>query len=383
MKDPALDSLIYLDYNATTPLDRRVAEEMQPYLTGIFGNPSSGHAQGRAARRAIDRARDRVAGLLGARAGNIVFTSGGTESNNHAIRGAALSRADRGRHIVTSAVEHPAVTAVCKYLESRGFTTTYVPVDPTGRIDPAAVAEAFTAETVLVSLMHANNEVGTIQPVAEVAALARERGILSHSDCAQSTGKIPVRMDRLGVDMLSVAGHKLYGPKGVGALCLRDELVLPPLMYGAGHEAGRRPGTENLLGVVGLGMACELALSGSGEEPLRLASLRDRLEAGLLEAFPAARVHGDPQRRLPNTSSIAFPGRDAAAIMAAMPEVAVSAGAACHDGTTVCSPVLQAMGVESDLAAGTLRFSVGRMTTPEEIDRAVPRIVAALRAAGS
>ena len=377
-----VDPLIYLDYNATTPLDPRVAEAMLPFLERYFGNPSSSHAQGRATRSAVERARRQAADLLGAKPQGVIFTSGGTEANNLAILGAALSRADRGRHIVTSAVEHPAVAAVCRHLQSRGFTTTYVAVDETGRVDPQEVAAALTDETILITLMHANNEVGTLQPVAEVARLARARGILTHSDCAQSVGKVPVTLDLLGVDMLSVAGHKLYAPKGVGILCLGDGIELPPLMHGADHEAGRRPGTENVLGIVGLGRACELAGAELSAEKPRLADLRDRLQAGLLAAFPAARVHGHPTRRLPNTLSIGFAGLAAWEIMANLPEVAVSAGAACHDGKTVGSHVLQAMGLDPGLARGTLRISVGRMTTEPEIRRALTALVNAVRKTG-
>jgi cysteine desulfurase len=377
------DTFIYLDYNATTPLDPRVAEAMRPYLEQYYGNPSSSHAQGQATRAAIDRARKQAADLLGAEPAGILFTSGGTEANNHAIIGAALSRAERGRHIITSAVEHPAVSAVFRHLESRGFTTSIVPVDGSGKVDPAAVNAAVTDETILISLMHANNEVGTLQPVAEVARSARDREILTHSDCAQSVGKVPVSLDLLGVDMLSVAGHKLYAPKGVGLLCLRRGIELPPLMHGADHESGRRPGTENVLGIVGLGRACELAAEELNEEGSRLAGLRDKLQAGLLAAFSGARVNGRSVARLPNTLSIGFPGRTAWEIMAHLPNVAVSAGAACHDGQAVGSHVLQAMNIDPVLAAGTLRISVGRMTTEQEVDTALAAIIQALEKAGN
>ncbi|MBU8871736.1 MAG: cysteine desulfurase [Gemmatimonadales bacterium] len=379
MNNSPADPVIYLDYNATTPLDPRVAEAMLPFLERFFGNPSSSHAQGRAMRAAVDKARSQAAGLLGAEPEGIIFTSGGTEANNHAILGAAVSRAHRGRHIVTSAVEHPAVNAVCHHLESLGFTTSYVPVDRMGRVDPEAVAKALTEETILVTLMHANNEVGTLQPVAEVARLARARGILTHSDCAQSVGKVPVTLDLLGVDMISVAGHKLYAPKGVGILCLGKGVELPPLMHGADHEAGRRPGTENILGIVGLGQACQLAEQELLQEESHLVDLRDRLQTGLLAAFPNSRVHGDPINRLPNTLSIGFPGAAAWEIMDNLPGVAVSAGAACHDGKTVGSQVLRAMGVDSDFARGTLRISVGRMTTEAEIQPALAAIVKAVK----
>jgi cysteine desulfurase len=373
---------IYLDYNATTPVDPRVAEAMIPFLREHFGNPSSSHILGQRTRAAVEKARRQAADLLGADPAGIIFTSGGTEANNHAIIGAALAGRNRGRHIVTTAVEHPAVSEVCRHLESRGFTTTYVPVDEFGWTDPDEVAAAFTDQTVLVSIMHANNEVGTLQPVAEVAAMARARGILSHSDCAQSAGKIPVTLEDLGVDMISVAGHKLYAPKGVGLLCLRSGVELPNLMFGAGHEEGRRPGTENILEIVGLGVACELAAADLDDEAVRLTGLRDRLQAGLSKAFPAARVNGHPQLRLPNTLSISFPDLTAAAIINHMPEVAVSAGAACHgDGGVTISPVLAAMGVPERFALGTIRISVGRMTSDEDVAAGLTAVVRGVRAA--
>ncbi len=375
---------IYLDYNATTPVDPRVAEAMIPFLGEHFGNPSSSHVLGQRTRTAVENARRQAAALLGADPAGIVFTSGGTEANNHAIIGAALAGRDRGRHIVTTAVEHPAVSEVCRHLESRGFTTTFVPVDEFGRVDPDRVAAAFTDQTVLVSVMHANNEVGTLQPVAEIAALARTRGIVSHSDAAQSTGKIPVTLDGLGVDMISVASHKLYGPKGTGILCLRSGVELPNLMFGAGHEQGRRPGTENIMEIAGLGVACELAAAELAEQGEHLAVLRDRLQTGLLEAFPSARVNGHPAGRLPNTLSISFADLTAAAIIHHMPDVAVSAGAACHgDGGVTISHVLKAMGVPERFALGTIRISVGRMTSDQDVTDGLAAVIRGVRAAAS
>jgi cysteine desulfurase len=376
---------IYLDYNATTPLDPRVAEAMVPFLQDHFGNPSSSHALGRRTKEAVEQARGQTADLLGASPDDIIFTSGGTEANNHAIIGAAHLAGDQtgsGGHIVTTCVEHPAVSEVCRHLASRGFTTTFVPVDSECRVDPERMAAAMTPDTVLVSVMHANNEVGTIQPVAEIAAMARERGILSHSDCAQSTGKIPVSLADLGVDMISVAGHKLYGPKGVGVLCLRPGVAVPNLMFGAGHERGRRPGTENVLEIVGLGTACALARADLASEGSRLAALRDRLQDGLLAAFPAARVNGRGADRLPNTLSISFPDLTAADVIAATPGVAMSAGAACHgDGGVTISHVLEAMGVPANPALGTVRISVGRMTTDEEVATGLALISEGVKAA--
>ncbi|MFN2370144.1 MAG: cysteine desulfurase family protein [Candidatus Krumholzibacteriia bacterium] len=371
---------IYLDYNATTPVDPRVLEAMLPWLTTHFGNPSSPHVYGRRAREAVETARGQVAALVGAEPAGVVFTSGGTEANNHALQGAVRLRG--GRHVVTSAVEHPAVLAVCRDLERMGAVTTLLPVDRDGRVDAAAAAGAIGPGTVLVSLMLANNEVGTLQPVAEVARLARAAGALSHTDCAQAVGKVPVRLDDLGVDMICLAGHKLYAPKGVGALCLRPGLALPNLMCGAGHEGGRRPGTENVAAIVGLGEACVLAGRDLDQEGRRLAGLRDRLAAALLAEFPDAVVHGAGAPRLPNTLSIAFPGRTAPAILAHLDSVAVSAGAACHGDGDVGSHVLAAMRVPPRVARGTLRITLGRMTTAAETEAAAAAVAAAVRAAG-
>ena len=373
---------IYLDFNATTPVDPRVAEAMIPFLREHFGNPSSSHVLGQRTRTAVENARRQAASFLGTEAANIIFTSGGTEANNHAIIGAAMAGRERGNHIVTTAVEHPAVSEVCRHLESRGFTTTFVPVDEYCRVDPDQVADAFTDQTILVSVMHANNEVGTLQPVAEIAAKARERGILSHSDCAQSAGKIPVTMGGLGVDMISVAGHKIYGPKGVGMLCLCEGLELPSLMFGAGHENGRRAGTENILEIVGFGMACELAAADLDHEGPRLTAMRDRLQTELLRAFPEGRINGHLDLRLPNTLSFSVPDLTASAIIRNLPQVAVSAGAACHgDGGVTISHVLAAMGVPERMALGTIRISVGRMTTDQDVGEGIAAVIQAIKAA--
>lgn len=371
--------MIYLDYNATTPLDPQVAAAMTDVMTRCYGNPSSNHAAGRASRQAIDSARAEVARFLGAAPAEVVFTSGGTEANNHALMGAAWARRDSGRHILISSVEHPAVTEVCRHLATRGFEFSTLPVDHHGRVRPEQAAAAMRDDTSIVSVMLANNEVGTLQPIAELAALAREKGALMHTDAAQAVGKIPVDFHALGVDLLSVAGHKFYGPKGVGALLIRDGVSLENLMHGAGHEGGRRPGTENILEIVGLGAACRLAREDLATEAEKLRGLRDQLQTELLAAFPAAVVHGHPQQRLPNTLSISFPGLVADAIMAAMPDVAVSAGAACHGGGPVASRVLQAMGVDNELALGTLRISLGRMTTEEEVREGAAAIGTAIR----
>jgi cysteine desulfurase len=371
-------SFIYLDYNATTPIDPRVAEAMGPFLSGAFGNPSSGHAEGRRAKAALEGARAQVAAGLGCAPREVIFTSGGSEANNLAIRG--LVEARGGGHVITSAVEHPAVLEVVLALEMEGrIALSIVGVDRRGRVDPAAVAAATRDDTVLVSLMLANNEVGTLQPVREVAALCRERGIACHSDAAQAVGKVHVDVNELGVDLLSVAGHKLYAPKGVGALFIRDGLEIAPQIRGAGHERGLRAGTESVLLAVGLGTACELARHEVAAESERLRGLRDRLAARLREGCPGLIEHGHPDHRLPNTLSVAFPGVDAGALLETLAEeVAASAGAACHAGAATVSHVLQAMGVAPGIATATVRLSVGRFTTTDEVDRAAGLVVSRL-----
>ena len=359
---------IYLDYNATTPIDPQVAEVMLPYVHGLFGNPSSGHSFGRTAKDGVDRARSQVARLLGCQTDGLIFTSGGTEANNHAIKGAAYAHRERGNHIITSAVDHPAVTEVCRFLEGQGFRVTYLPVDKYGLVEVAQVEEVLTDETILVTIMHANNEVGTIEPIAEIAEAAHRYGALVHTDCAQSVGKIPVRVDDLGVDLLSIAGHKLYAPKGIGALYIRPGVRLEKLMHGANHEGNRRAGTENVIEMAGLGMACELIEHNLTEYARHMAEMRDRLERGLLESGRALRINGHPEKRLPNTSSVSFRGLEADRVLPALPTVAASAGAACHSDQVEVSHVLAAMKVPVEYAMGTLRFSVGRFTTEAEID---------------
>ena len=374
----AAGSPIYLDYNATTPVDPAVAAAMQPYIDTNFGNPSSGHVYGRTTHDAVDTARGQIAGLLGCAPAEIVFTGGGSEANNHAIKGVADALRDRGNHIITSAIEHPAVTEVCAHLAAGGFDITYVPVDNDGLVDPRDVAAAITERTILVTVMHANNEVGTIQPVAEIGAITRQRQVLFHTDAAQSIGKVPVDVEALNVDLLSIAGHKLYAPKGVGALYIRDGVSLTNLIHGAAHESGRRAGTENVIHIVGLGKACELIQDNRGEHSHCMFELRQRLEAALLAAVPDSRVNGHCDRRLPNTLSIGFKGRHANELLDALPGIAASTGAACHSGEVSISPVLTAMQVPAEFAAGTLRLSVGRFTTEAEIDQAIEQIMAVL-----
>ncbi len=362
---------IYLDYNATTPIDPRVAEAMLPFLHEHFGNPSSSHELGITTKKAIEKARRQVAALLHCEAEEVIFTSGGSESNNYAIKGVAGAFRERGNHIIASAVEHPAVTEVCHYLEEHGCNVTWLPVDEFGLVNPAEIEDAITPQTILISIMHANNEVGTIQPIGEIAEIAHRHDILMHSDCAQSVGKIPVRVDELKVDLLSVAGHKLYAPKGIGALYVRGGVKLEKQVHGADHERNWRAGTENVLEIVGLGKACELAEGHLEVGMAHLEKMRDRLEQGLLSRYPELRVNGHREKRLPNTCSVSFKGLEANTILSELTSVAASAGAACHSDQIEVSTVLEAMKVPLEYAMGTIRFSVGRFTTADEIDRAL------------
>lgn len=366
---------IYLDYNATTPIDPKVADAMLPYLYERFGNPSSSHAYGAEAKNGIEQARREIAGMLSCLPEEIIFTSGGSESNNMAIKGAAYANRERGSHIITSSIEHPAVLEVCAYLEQNGFRVTYLPVDEFGRVDPLGVESAITPETILISIMHSNNEVGTIQPVKEISKIAHSHNIWMHSDAAQSVGKIPVKVDELGVDMLSVAGHKLYAPKGIGVLYLRTGVSIGKLIHGASHERNLRAGTENVLEIVGLGKACGLVAKNLDAYAEHMRGLRDLLEQEIISRFPWAKVNGHPEQRLPNTSSISFRSLEANTILAELASVAASAGAACHADQVDVSHVLEAMRLPVDYAMGTIRFSVGRMTSEEEVRRAVEEVI--------
>lgn len=358
---------VYLDYNASTPIAPQVAAAMRPYLTEHYGNPSSLHWAGAPAKQAVEVARGQVAALLDCSAGEIVFTSGGTESNNHAIKGVYFASQKPGKHIITTRIEHPATIQPCRFLEKLGAEVTYLPVDSTGMVNPDDVRAAVTDRTILVTVMHANNEVGTIQPIAEIARITRDRGILFHTDAAQSVGKISTTVDELGVDLLSVAGHKVYGPKGVGALYIRNGLRLEPCLHGAGHESGRRAGTENVLLNVGLGAACELAEHWVGMPAVR--ELRDHFWRILREAFGEGVVlNGHPDLRLPNTLNVSFVGRVGSDILSRLEGVAASTGSACHAGTVTLSPVLEAMRVSPDVGLGAVRFSLGRTTTSGDIE---------------
>ncbi len=369
---------IYLDYNATTPVAPEVAAAMRPYLEEHFGNPSSSHWYGVQTRTAVDHAREQIAVMLGCGADEVVFTSGGTEANNYAIRGVAWANQATGKHIITSAIEHPAVLKVCDYLVGRGFSVTRLPVDEFGLVNIEDVKQAITPQTILITIMQANNEVGTLQPIAEIARLAHERGIIMHTDAAQAAGKISTRIADLGVDLLSIAGHKLYAPKGIGALYVRDGIALDKLIHGADHEQNRRAGTENVLEIVGLGAACEIAGRDLEKNREHMLAMRDRLHDGLAARHADLRLNGHPERRLPNTASLSFPRIRANALLASIPDVAASAGAACHADSIDVSHVLAAMGVPEEYAMGTVRLSVGKMTTANDIDRAAEIIADAV-----
>lgn len=367
---------IYLDYNASTPIDPAVAAAMRPLLEQAFGNPSSGHWASTPAKAALENARGQVAALLGSTPEEIVFTSGGSEANNLAIKGAFFALRHKGEHIITTAVEHPAVLGPCRFLEQLGATVTYLSVDRTGCIDPEAVRRAITPRTILISVMHANNEVGTIQPIEEIGAIAREHGIRFHTDAAQSVGKIPTKVDTLGVDLLTIAGHKVYAPKGVGALYVRRGVELEPLIHGAGHEQGRRAGTESALLAVGLGMACAMA---QDLAPMaRIRTLRDRFWKALQDRFGDRVVlNGHFEHRLPNTLNVSFVGMVGAEVLAGLNGVAASTGSACHSGRVELSPVLAAMGVPEKIGMGAVRFSLGRQTTDAEIDAVIAQLAGA------
>ncbi len=371
---------IYLDYNATTPVAPEVLEAMLPYLREEFGNPSSTHPYGRRAKEAVERARAQVAALLGARAEEIFFTSGGTEANNLAIRGVAEARPER-RHVLTSTIEHPATERPCLHLERQGWTVSRVGVDAEGRVRVEEAAAALRDDTALVTLIHANNETGVLQPVRELAALARGRGAVVHTDAAQAVGKVPVDVEVLGVDLLTVVGHKLYAPKGVGALYVRQGTPLEPFALGGGQEHGLRPGTENVPYVVGLGAACELAQGRLAKGTAALVELRERLWRRLQAEVPGMRLTGHPTERLPNTLNVRFPGVRGSAVLAGAPEVAASTGSACHEGGETASSVLLAMGLPPEEALGAVRLTLGHGTTAEDVDVAASALARAWRAA--
>ena len=372
---------IYLDYNATTPIDPAVLKAMLPYLQDHYGNPSCTHLYGREAHTAVERAREQVAELLVARPDEIVFTGVGSEASNHAIKGSVLKPEfewGRDAHVIISAVEHPATMEPCAFLRGLGCEITVLPVDRFGMVDPDAVRRAIMTRTRLVSIMHSNNEVGTLNPIREITNVAHERGVLMHTDTAQSLGKVAIDVADLGVDLLTVAGHKLYAPKGVGALYVRRGVRLTNLIHGAGHEGGRRAGTENVPYLVALGKAAELASYSLPAATVRLRTLRDRLHSRLAIALGDQLVlNGHPGDRLPNTLNLNFVGHVGEDLLTEVPGVAASTGSACHAGLVTVSPVLKAMGVPDSMARGAVRLSVGRFTTEEEVDRAADQLMAA------
>jgi cysteine desulfurase len=380
---PAGARPIYLDYQATTPVDPRVVEAMLPYLTTEYGNPSSSHAYGRAAAKAVGAARAQVAALIGARTPEeIVFTSSGTESNHLALTGVAHAAraADRGRHVITTTVEHPATQATCHQLTAAGFQVTCLPVGSDGRLAPADLERALQPDTVLVSVMHANNEIGTLQPLTDIAELTRERGILLHTDAAQSPATVRVDVDDLGVDLLTLVGHKMYAPKGVAALFIRRGTPpLVPQLVGGGQEHGVRAATENVPGIVALGAAAAIAHAEHNADAARILRLRERLLDELTVALPGLRVNGSLAHRLPGNLSLTIPHVTAEQMMAAAPDLAFSAGAACHSGDTTPSPVLTAVGLTPDQAARTIRLGIGRYTSDTDITTALDQLITAAR----
>jgi cysteine desulfurase len=361
---------IYLDYNATTPVDPAVVDAMLPYLAKYFGNPSSTHQYGRAAHQAVDMAREQVAQLLGCAASEVIFTGCGSESDTLAIRGTALQR--QGKHIITQVTEHPAVLNICRALTRlHGFRVTYLPVDACGRVNPADVEAAIDDQAVLVTIMHANNETGTLQPIAAIAEIAHRHGVLMHTDASQSVGKIPTDVSMLGVDLLTVAGHKLYAPKGIGALYVRRGLQLEPVIYGGGQESGRRAGTENVAFMVGLGTACVLAREQLASSQVRIRGLRNTLQHRLEQYLPGTvHLNGHEIERLPNTLNVSIDGVVGEEVLAATPEIASSTGSACHEGSTEPSAVLMAMGMSRERALGALRLTLGRWSTEDEVEQA-------------
>jgi cysteine desulfurase len=376
---------VYLDYNATTPTHPEVTKAMLPYYGDVFGNASSVHGFGREARKAVEASRVKVGALLGVRhADEIVFTSGGTESDNLAIKGVAHALRDKGRHIVTSSIEHHAVENPCKFLEKEGYKVTYVPVDKYGIIDLEALKKSITNKTILISVMYANNEVGTIEPVKEIADIAKKRGVYVHTDAVQAAGKLKINVEELGIDLLSLSAHKFYGPKGIGALYIKKGTKITPMQHGGYHEKRRRAGTENVAGMVGMGKAAEIAMKDMAGETKRISSLRDMLHSGIEANISDTRLNGHPTKRLPNTCNISFEYLEGESIILNldMEGIAVSTGSACTSGSLEPSHVLIAMGVSPQTAQGSVRFSLGMMNTTEEIDyvlEKLPLIVERLR----
>jgi cysteine desulfurase len=374
---------IFLDYHSTTPVDPEVMKTMLPYFTDVFGNAASrNHEYGWTAEAGVEKARAQVAALIGASEKEIIFTSGATESNNLALTGVVEMYAEKGNHIITTPIEHKAVLDTCKYLETKGCEVTYLPVDQYGRVNPEDVRKAITPKTVLVSVMFANNEIGTVQPIAEIGKVCKEAGVLFHTDAVQAVGKVPVDVQSMGIDLLSITAHKIYGPKGVGALYVRRKgprVRLSPLIHGGGHERGMRSGTLNVPGIVGFGKACEIARQKMPEESARLKRLRDQLWAGLQAELDELYLNGHPTERLPNNLNVSFAYVEGESLIMGMKELALSSGSACTSASLEPSYVLKAIGVGEDLAHTSIRFSVGRFTTEEEISFATKKVVEAVK----
>lgn len=374
---------VYLDNNATTPVDPQVLEAMLPYFREKFGNAASrSHKFGWEAEQAVEHARQQVADVIGAEAKEIIWTSGATESNNLAIKGVAAMYQEKGRHIITQVTEHKAVLDPCKYLEQHGFRVTFLPVDRFGRIDLDQLVDAIRDDTILVSIMHGNNEIGTLQPIAEIGRICKERGILFHTDCCQTFGKVPINVEQMGIDLLSCSGHKIHGPKGVGALYVRRKrprVRCEPIIHGGGHERGMRSGTLNVPGIVGMGKAAELCRLHMDTEPARIAALRDRLRDGILSQLDEVFLNGHPTERTPTNLNLSFAYVEGESLMMGFSEIAVSSGSACTSASLEPSYVLKALGVGDELAHSSIRFSLGRFNTVEEIDYTVQRVVQTVR----
>ncbi|NMD72853.1 cysteine desulfurase [Bacillus sp. DNRA2] len=368
-----MNNYVYLDYNASTPLAPEVIDAMKPLLTDYFGNPSALHWAGKPVKSLLDRAREQVSSLLACNPHEVIFTSGGSEANNYALKGVFYKHQTKGKHIITSKIEHPAILNPCKFLESMGANITYVGVDQYGRVSPEEIEKAITSETILISIMHSNNEVGTLQPIKEIGKIAKHYRIPFHTDASQSVGKVPINVEELGVDLLTVAGHKLYAPKGIGAIYIRNGMELEPLIHGAGHEFGKRAGTENTLLAVGLGQACELAKRNLASNQIK--ELRDYFWEELSNRFGSQVVlNGHPVFSLPNTINVSFVNKIGQEILDLMPAVAASTGSACHAGRIELSPVLKEMKVPEHIGMGTIRFSLGIFTTKAEIDQVLEKL---------
>jgi cysteine desulfurase len=374
---------VYLDNNATTPVDPRVLDAMLPYFREKFGNAASrSHQFGWEAEEAVEHAREQIAAVIGADAKEIIFTSGATEGNNIAIKGIAAMYGERGKHIITQVIEHKAVIDPCKWLETQGFRVTFLPVDRYGLVDPDALKQAMTPDTILVSIMHGNNEIGTLHPIADIGRLCKERGVLFHTDCCQTFGKVPIDVQAMGIDLLTCSGHKIYGPKGIGALYVRRKnprVRCEPVIHGGGHERGMRSGTLNVPGIVGMGRAAEICRAGLAEESAKLTALRDRLRDGILSQLDEVKLNGHPTQRTPTNLNLSFAYVEGESLMMGFPDIAVSSGSACTSASLEPSYVLKGLGVGDDLAHSSIRFSLGRFNTEDEIDYVIDRVVEVVR----